>query len=60
MDELEIADVLEFPEPRRRCVLRGARGLVGEPAVCADCVDDVGLGRLVKLTIFIVAPHEGH
>ena len=46
MDELEIADVLEFPEPRRRWVRRGVRGLVGEPAVCEDRVDDVGLGRL--------------
>jgi len=29
VDELEVIDVLEFVDLRRRCVRRGARGLVG-------------------------------
>ena len=41
VDELEITDVLEFAQPRRR----GPRGLVGEPAVGEDLLDDVLLTR---------------
>ena len=46
VDELEITDVLEFVDLRRQGVRRGPRGLVGEPAVGEDLLDDVGLGRL--------------
>ena len=46
LDELEVIDVLEFAELHRRGVRRGPRGLVGEPAVGEDLLDDVGLGGL--------------
>ena len=46
MDELEITFVVEFAGRRRRCLRRGPRGLVCEPTVCEDLLDDVRLGRL--------------
>ena len=45
LEELEITDVLKLSDLRRRCVWRRARGLVGEPTVGEDLLDDVGLCR---------------